>query len=241
MRFRAIFSYYGGKSKIAHLYPYPKYGRIVEPFAGGASYSALYYPWDVQLYDIDERVAAIWEFLLRPDALEWVEYIPDRVEVGDNIDDLLLERCPVDPPEGLIYLCRAEADVGTMGAKGDRKIVTWMGKKRWHLLKQKLYYWIPKIRHWKFEKRSWDEVPVDGPATWFIDPPYQSSSGRGYLHDKIDYLALREWCMRLPGQVIVCGSTDDSWLPFAPLTRKRGITTRFQKFSPMEGIWVRDG
>ena len=29
-----MFSYYGSKSKIVHLYPTPKFDKIIEPFAG---------------------------------------------------------------------------------------------------------------------------------------------------------------------------------------------------------------
>ena len=32
-----MFSYYGSKSKIAHLYPAPQYDRIIEPFAGSGT------------------------------------------------------------------------------------------------------------------------------------------------------------------------------------------------------------
>ncbi len=238
--YRSLFSYYGGKSKLAHLYPPPRYGRIVEPFAGGASYSLMYCDREVYLYDVDRRVAAIWEFLLSPDASDWVDCIPDSVEVGDDVDEVLLRRCP-EPPPGLVYLCRAEANHGTMGKKGNRRAVTWMGKKTWRNLKPKLRYWIPRVRHWKFELKSWEEVPTDTPATWFVDPPYQCCAGAEYLHSRVDYAALRDWCLQLPGQVVVCGSTEDSWLPFVPLAPKRGIVTRFQKFPSTEAVWVRDG
>jgi len=39
-----MWSYYGSKKSIIDKYPPPKYGKIIEPFAGVASYSMKY--WD---------------------------------------------------------------------------------------------------------------------------------------------------------------------------------------------------
>lgn len=48
-----MFSYYGSKSKVVDLYPSPKFGKIIEPFAGSARYSLKYFDRDVLLVDKD--------------------------------------------------------------------------------------------------------------------------------------------------------------------------------------------
>jgi len=38
-----MFAYFGNKTRIAHLYPPPAQGRVVEPFAGSARYALMYW------------------------------------------------------------------------------------------------------------------------------------------------------------------------------------------------------
>lgn len=58
-----MFSYYGSKSRVVKFYPKPKYDRIIEPFAGSARYSLLYYDRDVTIVDKYEVVVKIWKWL----------------------------------------------------------------------------------------------------------------------------------------------------------------------------------
>ena len=58
-----MFSYYGSKSKIVHLYPTPKFDKIIEPFAGSARYSLKHWTKDVLLIDKYEIVVNIWNWL----------------------------------------------------------------------------------------------------------------------------------------------------------------------------------
>jgi hypothetical protein len=58
-----MFSYYGSKSKIIDLYPAPKYGKIIEPFAGSARYALKYWYMDVLLVDKYEVIVRIWKWL----------------------------------------------------------------------------------------------------------------------------------------------------------------------------------
>ena len=64
MRLKPFFSYYGAKYNIAHRYPNPQHNIIIEPFAGSAQYSLLYYKKDVRLYDLDENICMIWDYLI---------------------------------------------------------------------------------------------------------------------------------------------------------------------------------
>ena len=64
MRLKPFWSYYGAKYNIAHHYPCPQHDIIVEPFAGSAQYSLLHYKRDVRLYDLDENICMVWDYLL---------------------------------------------------------------------------------------------------------------------------------------------------------------------------------
>ena len=58
-----MFSYYGSKSKIVGYYPPPKYGKIIEPFAGSARYSLKYWQNDVLLVDKYPVIVEVWNYL----------------------------------------------------------------------------------------------------------------------------------------------------------------------------------
>ena len=58
-----MFSYYGSKSKIVHLYPTPKFDKIIEPFAGSARYSLRFWQKDILLVDKSELVIEVWHYL----------------------------------------------------------------------------------------------------------------------------------------------------------------------------------
>lgn len=77
---------------------------------------------------------------------------------------------------------------------------------------------IWKIKHWQFIHGSYEGIPNE-PATWFIDPPYQTG-GHAYRESNknIDFPKLGEWCKERQGQVIVCEGGEARWLPFIPLT-----------------------
>lgn len=58
-----MFSYYGSKSRVVDLYEPPKYGVIIEPFAGSARYSLKYFDREIELYDTYSVVTDIWKWL----------------------------------------------------------------------------------------------------------------------------------------------------------------------------------
>ena len=94
-----------------------------------------------------------------------------------------------------------------------------------------------KIRHWRIIEGDYTDAP-DGPATWFIDPPYEIK-GAYYVHgsDAIDFPALGEWCQSRTGQVIVCEQVGATWLPFVPFSASRSASTQSKGVS--EAIWTR--
>lgn len=59
----AMWSYYGSKSKVINLYPPPKFGKVIEPFAGSARYALKYFDRDVLLVDKHDAIVKIWKWL----------------------------------------------------------------------------------------------------------------------------------------------------------------------------------
>ena len=58
-----MFSYYGSKSKIINLYPSPKHGKVIEPFAGSARYALKYFDRQVLLVDKYSVLVEVWHYL----------------------------------------------------------------------------------------------------------------------------------------------------------------------------------
>lgn len=236
--FKCAFTYYGGKSRLAHLYPSPEFRQVIEPFCGGASYSLRYADHDVWINDLDDRVIAIWRFLVEhPDAERWVDELPDVVVKGAHASGVV----PDGAPTGLLWLARSEANQGTMGAKGTNDMITSLGVRCWPRLKPRLKFWIPRIRHWRVTRVPAEDIP-NIEATWFIDPPYSNAAGTRYIHglppDSFD--ALGRWCRERRGQAIVCANAGETWLPFEPLTEsRRGVRSRYQKSETGEALWTR--
>lgn len=236
-------SFYGGKSKIADLYPEPRHSLIIEPFAGAAAYSfrhaRLGSGRTAWLNDIDERTGNIWEFLLAPDARDWVErYWPATVKAGSRGTDYL----PPESPTGLFELFRAEANQGTQGARGVHEVVTSMGEKCWPRTRDKFLEIIPLISHWRFTRRDYSQIPCGMLATWFVDPPYSGEPGSRYRSGNgLDYSSLGDLCHRMAGQVIVCENEGADWLPFNKLEHRRvSIRSRYQKADAKEVYWTKD-
>jgi 16S rRNA G966 N2-methylase RsmD len=97
---------------------------------------------------------------------------------------------------------------------------------------------VEAIHHWKVFNRSYEDLPFEAQATWFIDPPYQKQ-GQHYHHGAadIEFEALANWCKTRPGQVIVCENEGADWLPFEPLGHVK--TTRRGSRSA-EVIWLKN-
>jgi site-specific DNA-adenine methylase len=235
-KFRSPFSYYGGKSKIAHLYPPPKHDKIVEPFAGSGAYSFLYWERDITVNDLDPITASIWRFLVSDSALDDVELmVPAKVKAGQKVSDLL----PQNASKGLLALLRAEANRGTQGGRGVHDQITSMAEKCWNgRLKRKLLEEvIPRVSHWKVTSQDYTNLP-DVKATWFIDPPYSNTAGKRYRTCEIDYEELARWTCNRKGETIVCENQGADWLPFDQLgSSARGIKSRYQHRDAQEVIF----
>ncbi len=242
MSIKAPFSYMGGKSRIIHRYPLPTHDRIIEPFAGAAAYSFKYSERDIWLNDLDPITYAIWEWLTGGDrALTGLSYVPATVVAGTAVRDVYgaIDGCP-GVGAGLLHLMRAEANQGTQGAKGVHDQITTIGAKCWNArFKRKTGLVIQRVRHWRVTQDVYTITSDGGPATWFIDPPYNNLAGSRYRQSSLDYDALGEWCKSRDGQVIVAEQVGATWLPFHELVHERqGMRGRYQRSRSGEAIWT---
>lgn len=205
-----MFSYYGSKSKIVHLYPAPKHGLIIEPFAGSARYSLEHWEHDVQLYDANPVIAGIWKYLIQASEKDVLSLpdVPSKVHLDSFTQLSDVERDLIG-----FHLCRGKA----------RPRKTGHGQNSWDRDKLRIAANLHKIRHWKI--KNWDAFGMtvwlkSKPATWFIDPPYQQTQNRPGNGDRypfgdgMDYAKLAEFVRERKGQVIVCEGDGADWLPF---------------------------
>lgn len=230
---RPFFSYYGGKWRDAvKHYPAPAHSTIVEPFAGSAGYAVRYAAADVILCEKDPVVAGVWDYLIHSSPRE-IRKLPDMPMDGSSVDDL-----PVCP--------EARALIGfwlNRGTSSPRKRPSkWMrdeirpGSFWGERVRETIASQVERIKHWRIHNVSYEEAPVRGAATWFIDPPYEYAGAHYRLSGRdIDYDALADWCRTRRGQVIVCENEGADWLPFVQLADVK--TTRRGRRSP-EVVWM---
>lgn len=213
-----MFSYYGSKSKIVDYYPPPKYGKIIEPFAGSARYSLKYWNRDILLVDKYEIIINVWRYL--QDASEKDILSLPSVIKGQNIRTMNLS----EEERILIGFCIGRGNMMPMNVMGSFS--------DWELDKKRIAADLYKIKHWKIIQGSYSEIPNE-PATWFIDPPYQYGGHKYRFSNKlIDFKQLRLFCENRMGQAIVCENTKANWMPFKPMIDMTGAQEK-----TTEAIW----
>lgn len=221
-----MWSYYGSKEGIKRIYPKPIFKKIIEPFAGTAKYSLLYWDNDVTIVDKYEVLIKIWKWL-QVAAPSDINRLPKRVQQGFKLDDITYDCEEARLLFGFLIGKGAERPRLTAA---DRVTVDRPTSIAFQL--KKITANLPKIKHWKIILG--DYINIDNTeATWFIDPPYQFG-GHAYVKSNrhINFLDLAEWCKSRLGQVIVCENTKANWMDFKPIKEQQGsagITT--------EAIW----
>jgi len=198
-----MFSYYGSKRQLAHLYADPQYDQIVEPFAGSAGYSLHGNRWrkDVLLLDRDTRVVGAWEWLIGEATRATILALPD-LHVGETSTEFL-----------------SIASVATRTVNSlNTAVVTPSMVATWEESRSCLAADISKVKHWHVRSGGYADAP-DVAATWFVDPPYEGFVGDGYVYGSpgLDYTRLATWIRARAGQTIVCESGVAGYLPFEPL------------------------
>src|SRR5438876_5412035 len=78
-----MFSYFGCKSKIAHLYPAPRYPLICEPFGGSGRFGLFHADRYVWLNELNPRIYRIWRWLQQATRQD-IERLPD-LKRGDDL------------------------------------------------------------------------------------------------------------------------------------------------------------
>jgi len=231
-----MMAYYGSKWRIANRYPEPRFDTIVEPFAGGAGYSLHYPELNVLLYDTNEIVCSVWDYLIRATQSEIMD-LP-LLEEGQSTEGLNV----IQEAKWLIgfwvnnAVCAPRKSLSKWAIESiresDGKCVNfWSAGCR-----DRLAAAVTHISHWKVKCADYRECP-DIEATWFVDPPYV---GMGHYYMKagktVDYEALAEWCGVRRGQTMVCELEGAAWLPFGPLLQ----TVNARKKARNEVIWLND-
>jgi hypothetical protein len=230
---RPFFSYYGGKWRDARNYPPPAHATLVEPFAGSAGYAVRYPDRRVVLCDLDPVIVGVWNYLIRVSPAE-VLAIPD-VPANGTVDDLHV------PQEArwLVGFWLNKANASPCRSPSAWRRSGLYSNSFWGpRVRETIAAQVECIRHWRIVECSYDACPVDGDATWFVDPPYRGA-GKYYRKSDagIDFAHLAGWCRSRTGRVIVCENAGADWLPFAPVGSTK--TTRAGRRSA-EAAWVRD-
>jgi hypothetical protein len=227
---RPFFSYYGSKWAAARGYPPPLYRQIVEPFAGSAGYALQYPDLEVLLVERDPVVARLWLWLITKATPTEVLALPD-IPVDGHVDDFALR----GPARDLVGFWIATAQVHPNRRPSSLRR-RWP-EKGWHIgMRRRIADQLHRIRHWRVICGDYTEAAdlVHGPATWFVDPPYDNDAGDKYNGVKPDYAALATWTLQRAGQVIVCENEGATWLPFQPVWQTRSINRRSR-----EAVYVR--
>ena len=237
------FPYFGHKSRNVNLYPVPKYDHIIEPFAGGAGYALRYPELKVTLYDLDEDVCLLWDYLINASYSDILN-IP-LVQPEQKLSDLNLEEGPrhlvarwLNPLVGRLANNYPPMIIKHHYKDGSFDAQCW-GKQR----RAKVANLVSRIKHWQIFNKSYVDVKNER-ASWFIDPPYASKVSKAYscTHESINYEGLSSWCRDRKGQTIVCENTDSpKWLPFRDLVDMKGgchIDGKLKRST--EVIWCSD-
>lgn len=208
-RLGPFFKYYGSKFRIAPKYPAPRYGTIVEPFAGSASYATLYADRQVILADTDAELMQLWAWLVRADA-SVIRALPVALPIG--LDLRTVDACP-EAQLLMRYWQRVGRSYCWTVSKWGHLPGFWCASTRDRVAAQ-----VEAIRHWRTLNDDLTVWDLQNEATWFVDPPYQTQS-TVYRGGAPDFAKLSAWCQTRRGQVIVCeapgaGGRMPDWLPF---------------------------
>ena len=217
---RAFFNYYGTKMRIAKHYGPPRDNIVIEPFAGSAGYSVYWGVRTAYLYDVDETICDLWDWLINCEEQDVLD-LPDVIRDQDHLDSLpyygqlLIKRwfvstARINRKMPIAYYHRriSGEERGTRNYRPNPNV--WSRRTKYRIVEQK-----PFIANWTIDQLSYERIP-DLHGHWHVDPPYSSKSGSAYVHNNsnIDFAHLAEWCKARSGEIDVCEMDDADWLPF---------------------------
>lgn len=216
-----FFSYYGSKHGLVSKYPPPYYDEIIEPFAGSAGYSTLYWQKRIHLFDLDPVIVGLWKYLINISKAELL-----KIPIVNSWDASELNNWPEETRWLVgLNLCMGQPkpfNKQTSWAE-TRARSSWSEEVRFKLANQ-----VDKIRHWTITHGDYHKSESIGKRTLFIDPPYIGAAGNKYNFGSsgIDYVELGRWCRSLSGQIIVTEGGNADWLPFDHLCYAHTSATR---------------
>ena len=219
-----MWSYYGSKKSIVDYYPPPKYNKIIEPFAGAATYAVKYWDRDIILVEKYKVIYKIWKWLQRCEKSD-IDKLPHKLKITETLDDYIFD---CDEAKLLMGFIIAKGSERPRIKPTERAVIYRPNTINFTLNKIKNN--LHKIKHWQIIHGSYEDLQNEK-ATWFIDPPYQFG-GYVYVENKINFQELAEWCKGRNGQTIVCENTKADWLPFKPMINNKGTHK-----TTTEAIW----
>jgi len=231
------FAYFGHKMKYIDRYPVPKYDHIIEPFAGGAGYALRYCDLKVTLYELDEKVCMLWDYLINASEAD-ILALP-LLKVDQHLEELNLTGGAlelvgrwINPQSATIQ--NRFSPVHKKSILENENDSRYWGRSR----RYKISQIVKRLKHWRIINKSYIEA-VNTKASWFIDPPYASKVSKKYNHHTIDYDQLASFCRSRKGQAVVCENTDSpQWLPFRELlTLSGGKQDQGKKRKSTEVLW----
>lgn len=220
-----MFSYYGAKTNIVNYYPPPKYGKIIEPFAGSARYALRYFDREILLVDKYDVIIKIWKYLQQCSESDILS-LPKNIKHGTKLKELKWDCEEQRLLMGFIVSCGAEAPRNLVGY---RKTTDRPNHINYTI--NRIASNLFKIRHWVIIHGDYKEIKNEL-ATWFIDPPYQVG-GAAYIENEINYDEIGTWCRSREGQIIVCENTKATWMDFTPIKKHRGTSK-----TTTEAVWL---
>lgn len=108
-------------------------------------------------------------------------------------------------------------------AQASERTVTPRMASMWPFMQHRMAKLIPLLKgRVEVHEGSYESIP-NIEATWFIDPPYQSTGtsvpNSGYIAT-VDHQELGRWTAERAGQVIACDQMGADWLPFRTLVQQ---------------------
>lgn len=216
-----LFKWFGSKWLSSKLYPAPIHDVIFEPYAGSAGYSLRHHEKQVVLWEENEQVRHLWEWLIARATSALVLEIPLDLPEGTDIRALGL----TNGQQLLLKHWQRTNNVGdcwTVSPWGN-KPGQWTANTRSRVAEE-----LHAAKHWKVAR-----VRPDQPGTYFLDPPYIYNYR--YRFKEFDHAALVEKIAMIPrgSQIIVCEAACQKtgrvpeYLPFKPFASR--ITSRRKK------------